>query len=89
VPGRRLAVRGNSMKKKANRAEDDELRPEYDFASMSGGVKGKYAKRYKSGTNLVHLEPDVASVFKDDESVNRALRYLIEIAKKQVPASPE
>ena len=46
--------------------------------------KGKYSQKYEEGTNIIHLAPDVASVFHDDESVNNALRILIEIAKKQV-----
>lgn len=62
---------------------DNDLKPEYDFSQMSGGVQGKYAKQYKSGTNLVHLEKDVAQVFKTEESVNQALRSLIHIAKEQ------
>jgi hypothetical protein len=72
------------MKKKNTKMEKDRLRPEYNFYSMSGGVKGKYAARYKAGTNLIHLDSDVAAVFKDEESVNKTLRSLMEIAKKQV-----
>ncbi|VEN73535.1 conserved hypothetical protein [Candidatus Desulfarcum epimagneticum] len=49
-----------------------ELRPEYDLSRLKGGVRGKYAFKYKEGTNLVLLEPDVADVFKDNESVNEA-----------------
>ena len=60
----------------------EEMRAEYDF---SGGVRGKYYKQYTEGTNVVLLEPDVAEVFRDSESVNQALRVLIEIAKSQVP----
>jgi hypothetical protein len=60
----------------------EEMRAEYDF---SGGVRGKYYKQYTEGTNVVLLEPDVAEVFKDSESVNQALRVLINIAKHQVP----
>lgn len=56
---------------------DDELRPEYDLSQLKGGVRGKYAERYKEGTNLILLAPDVAEVFKDNESVNEALRLLI------------
>ena len=59
---------------------DDELRPEYDLSKLKGGVKGKYAYRYKEGTNLILLAPDVAEVFKDNDSVNEALRLLIKIA---------
>jgi hypothetical protein len=62
----------------------DELRAEYDFAAMKGGVRGKYAKQYQEGTNLVLLAPDVAEVFRDTASVNEALRSLIGIARTQV-----
>lgn len=68
------------MKKKAKDELDNELRPEYDFSQLKGGMKGKYAERYKAGTNLVLLAPDVAKAFPDDESVNEALRLLMKIA---------
>lgn len=55
----------------------NELRSEYDLASLKGGVRGKYYKRAQAGTNLVLLAPDVARVFKDSNSVNRALRRLL------------
>lgn len=58
------------MKKDAN-----EMRPEYD---LRGGERGKYYKRYKQGTNVVLLEPDVAKVFKDSATVNKALRKYLE-----------
>ncbi len=60
---------------------DDELRPEYDLSQLKGGVRGKYASKYKEGTNLILLSPDVAEVFKDNESVNEALRLLMKIAE--------
>ena len=72
------------MKKEKNNIQEDELRPEYDLSNLSGAVRGKYAERYRAGTNLVHLDPDVAAVFKNDGSVNKALRSLIELAKSQV-----
>ena len=60
------------MKKKPDKvSEPDTMRPEYDFR---GGVRGKYAKRYAKGTNVVVLDPDVAAKFPDSASVNRALR---------------
>ncbi len=59
---------------------DDELRPEYDLSQLKGGVTGKYASKYKEGTNLILLAPDVAEIFKDNVSVNEALRLLIKIA---------
>jgi hypothetical protein len=54
------------------------MRDHYDF---SKGVRGKYAKLYKEGTNVVLLEPEVARAFPDSESVNKALRKLMEVDK--------
>ena len=56
------------------------MRKEYDF---SKGVRGKYAKKYKAGTNIILLDPDVARVFKTPNSVNQALRPLAQITKAQ------
>ncbi|OGR82832.1 MAG: hypothetical protein A2901_03890 [Elusimicrobia bacterium RIFCSPLOWO2_01_FULL_54_10] len=75
-------MKGDIMKKK-NRSKNGDLRTEYDFFKMKGGVRGKYASRYHSGTNLVHLEPDVAKVFSDDDAVNKTLRSLMKLAKVQ------
>ncbi len=75
------------MKKEIDELED-ELRPEYDFSKMAGGVKGKYVERYRSGTNLVLLEPDIVKAFPTDASVNEALRLLIQIAQRQQPNNP-
>jgi hypothetical protein len=68
------------MKKNRNSSEDD-LRPEYETALIRKGVRGKYAKRYRLGTNLVPLAPDVAAAFPDAKSVNEALRLLVNVAK--------
>jgi hypothetical protein len=65
------------MKKEVDELED-ELRPEYDFSNMAGGVKGKYVERYRAGTNLVLLDPDIAKAFPTDASVNEALRLLLQ-----------
>ncbi|MDA0322992.1 MAG: hypothetical protein O2923_09800 [Verrucomicrobia bacterium] len=70
------------MKKDDNTTDD--LRPEYDFSKMKGGVRGKYAERYRAGTNLVKIDPDVAEIFADDDAVNEALRSLIKVARHQV-----
>ena len=59
----------------------DELRPEYDFASMKGGVRGKYLKRFREGTNIVLLDPEVAEAFPNDEAVNVALRGVLNTAR--------
>jgi hypothetical protein len=73
------------MKKEVENEMEDELRPEYDFAQMQGGVRGKYIERYRSGTNLVLLDPDVAQAFPNDAAVNEALRLLMQIAQRQQP----
>jgi hypothetical protein len=71
------------MKKKTEkRKQRDELREEYDLPKLGGGIRGKYTARYKAGTNLVLLSPDVAEHFPDDRSVNSALRRLIRVAKR-------
>jgi hypothetical protein len=54
-------------------AEDEEMLPEYD---LTGGVRGKYVERYRQGTNVILLDPDVAEKFPTSESVNDALRRL-------------
>ena len=72
------------MKNKAEIEIDDELGAEYDLSQLRGGVRGKYAQRYRAGTNLVLLAPDVAEAFPSDEAVNKALRLLIGIAKTQL-----
>jgi len=68
------------MKKVANK--ETGLRAEYDLRTLlSGAARGKYAKSYHAGTNLVLLEPDVRKVFRDEKSVNEALRLVIELRK--------
>ena len=59
---------------------DPDLLEEYDF---SKGVRGKYAKRYAEGTNVVLIDPDVAEFFPDQDTVNEALRSIIMIIKKR------
>jgi hypothetical protein len=58
----------------------DELRPEYKRSDFGVIVRGKYASRLKEDNNVVLLEPDIAKAFPNDEAVNKALRYLLEIA---------
>ena len=65
------------MKKAAKSKTDEDIAAEYDF---SNGVRGKYAQRYAEGTNVVVLSPDVAAFFPDSDTVNKALRGLVEIA---------
>lgn len=68
------------MKKGKNKPTDD-LRREYDFSKMKGGVRGKYAKRFRAGTNLVLLDPELAEAFPTDSAVNHALRAVLTISK--------
>jgi len=69
------------MKKRRDKM-GDELRPEYDMSQLlKGAVRGKYAKRYHAGTNLVLLDPDVRKAFRDERAVNEALRLVIELRK--------
>jgi hypothetical protein len=67
--------------KKANRKTVNDMRPEYDFASMKGGVRGKYAKRYRAGTNLILLDPELAKAFPTEAAVNDALRALLRLTE--------
>ena len=74
------------MNRKINPRPPDDMRPEYDF---SGGVRGKFYKEYKKGTNVVLLDPDVAEVFPDSRAVNQALRVLAQLAKRQAKTKPK
>ena len=75
--------------KKANRRSSNEMRPEYDFASMKGGVRGKYVKRYRAGTNLVLLDPELAKAFPTEAAVNDALRALLRMAQSVRTVHPQ
>jgi hypothetical protein len=72
------------MKKVNNKKKNEDLRLEYDLSKLKGGVRGKYAKRFQKGTNLVLLSPDVAKYFPNEQSVNDALRSLVRIAKTKL-----
>ena len=72
------------MSDQASHTEDPDMLDEYDFTN---GVRGKYFEQYRSGTNIVVLDPDVAEAFPDSASVNEALRLLIKLAHQQVPSS--
>jgi hypothetical protein len=73
-----------SMKMTESRKFKDTMRPEYD---MRGGVRGKYARRFKRDVVMVTLAPDVAAAFPDADAVNEALRVLLKAAKKAAPAA--
>jgi hypothetical protein len=67
-------MRGKHMKKGK---EKDAMREEYDF---TGGIRGKYAKRFSEGSNIIVLDPDVAKLFPDSKTVNEVLRSIAKIA---------
>lgn len=60
--------------------KDQDMLDEYDFSNV---VQGKYSNKYEEGTNVVVIEPDIAKYFPDHESVNHALRSLVEIISMQ------
>ncbi|HEV7397098.1 MAG TPA: hypothetical protein VGN86_11350 [Pyrinomonadaceae bacterium] len=68
------------MNQESNNQQDADMLDEYDF---SGGVRGKYVGRFARDSNVVVLDPDVAQVFTDSESVNQALRALAGIIQHQ------
>ena len=79
------------VKKKSNGEQSEDLRPEYDLGKLlRTGVQGKYAARFREGTNLVLLAPDVADAFPTAESVNEALRLVLQLtelrSKKRKPS---
>ena len=70
------------MKTKKTSRTNDDLRPEYDLRQLlKRGVRGKYAKRYHAGTNLVLLDPDVRKAFRSERAINQALRLVIQLRK--------
>ena len=62
------------------------MRAENDVAAMKGGVRGKYASRYRAGTNLALLDPELARAFPTDHAVNQALRAVLDLTTAVRPA---
>ena len=69
------------MSKESAKTLDDKIEPEYDLSKLKGGVRGKYYSQAGANTNLVLIDPDLAGLFPDGESVNRALRLLADTAR--------
>ena len=70
------------MKKESKFQAEDDLRSEYDLKTLlKTGIRGKYAQRFREGTNLVLLEPDVAKAFPNPEIVNEVLRLVMQLRK--------
>ncbi len=76
------------MKKASKARRSDDLRPEYDLSQLGPMVRGKYYRQAMAGTNLILIEPELARVFPDSESVNRALRLLMETAEASAAPAP-
>jgi hypothetical protein len=78
------------MKKKVRTEREDDLRPEYDLRQLlKRGVRGKYLQRYRAGTNLVLLEPDVAQAFSNEQAVNETLRLVIKLTEIREGKNPK
>jgi hypothetical protein len=77
-------MKEGSMKKDKFKSLKDDLRPSYDLRKIRGTVRGKYASRFKKGSNIIRLEPDVARVFDTDKAVNGTLRSLIKLAQTKI-----
>jgi hypothetical protein len=80
APGQPAAAKEKTMSKPSAKSAPKATPPEYDFST---GVRGKYFRRYQRGTNVVVLEPDVASFFSNAETVNDSLRALAGIIRRQ------
>lgn len=76
------------MKKRDPSVKRDEPRREYNF---SGGTRGEYAAAYRQGTNLVVIDPDLAELFPDSAAVNRVLRAVASVARREarLPAAKQ
>ena len=79
VPVNWHAKKGRYTKMTDKTDLDDELRPEYDETLLKNGIRGKYAKQYAAGTNIVRLDPDIAAAFPSEEAVNEALRFVLKV----------
>lgn len=80
------------MKARSKGEKTEGLRSEYDLSGMlKEGTQGKYYGRYRGGTNLVLLAPDIARAFPTDEAVNEALRLVIRLRKLPLrkPSTPQ
>ncbi|RPI00264.1 MAG: hypothetical protein EHM71_17600 [Zetaproteobacteria bacterium] len=74
--------------KKVKGSTGNDLRPEYTRADLGQGVRGKYLKQYRAGTNLALLAPDVAAALPTASAINDALRTLLHLAKAAKVAPP-
>lgn len=80
-PSKKAVAKRNSTSVKQKVVRKDDMLDDYSFLDWSKAERGKYAKRYAEGTNLVLIEPDLMDVFPNANSVNRALRALAEVIR--------
>lgn len=83
VHGPRPKMNAHSMSTQQNTEQEQDMREEYDFADMPGGVQGKYADAFDKDTVAVVLDADVAEVFPNAKSVNEALRTLARLYREE------
>ena len=88
ISARKVTKAERKQYEETPKKDKDELRPEYDLSQLKGGVRGKYYREATAGTNLVLIDPELASVFPDTESVNRALRLLADTAQSATTRKP-
>ena len=60
-----------------SKTDSDDLRPEYDLGKLGKGVRGKYLKRYREGSNVVVIDPDLTEAFPNAKAVNDAVRNVL------------
>jgi len=80
-PSKKGVAKRNSTSVKRKIVRKDDMLDDYSFLDWSKAERGKYAKRYAEGTNVVLIEPDLTDVFPNANSVNRALRALAEVIR--------
>lgn len=73
--------------KKVKSEASDWMRPEYRRSDFGAIVRGKFARRMAAESNVVVIDPDVATAFPNEVAVNTALRSLLELAKSSTRAT--
>jgi len=73
--------KGSAKREEIMSKSSDELRPEYDLKSLGKGIRGKYYKQYQEETNVVLIDPDLSKAFPNTQSVNDALREVLDNRK--------
>ena len=64
------------------KSDKDQMRKEYSSELIKSGVRGKYAARYREGTNVVLIASDLHELFPDSEAVDKALRDYLSLRQQ-------